>query len=189
MHSAKPISYSEFGHNFIQQVVTARRIGSEIQAALESTIAGSIRKLPADLIVVDYVFNLDDISVDPMLERLPHISFVLKVLGDIKLDVNIFNLSLKFTMDVTISVRIDVETYAPVMLRLIPHKVRGRDIRIDLNGENLPGEVLENLMVVEPIVRDQIVKEVNARIDDPKIQALASIDVLALVNQLKPDSA
>ena len=34
MSSAKKISYSEFGHNFIQQVVTARRIGSEIEAAL-----------------------------------------------------------------------------------------------------------------------------------------------------------
>ena len=189
MSSAKKISYSEFGHNFIQQVVTARRIGSEIEAALESTIAGSIRKLPADLIVVDYVFQLDDISVEPVLAHLPQISFVLKVLGDVKLDVSILNLSLKFTMDVTISVRIDVETYEPVMLKLLPHKVRGRDIRIDLNGENLPGEVLENLMVVEPIVRDQIVKEVNARIDDPKILALTTIDVLALVDQLKPGNA
>lgn len=187
--SAKQISYSEFGHNFIQQVVTARRIGTEIQSALESTIAGSIRKLPADLIVVDYLFQLDDINVEPVLDHLPQISFVLKVLGDIKLDVSIFNLSLKFTMDVTISVRIDVETYAPVTLKLVPHRVRGRDIRIDLNGENLPSEVLESLMVVEPIVRDQIVKEVNARIEDPKILALASIDVLALVNQIKPGGA
>lgn len=189
MESEKPISYSEFGHNFIQQVVTAHRIGSEIQAALQSTIAGSIRKLPADLMVVDYLFQLDDIVVEPQIESLPQISFVLKVLGNIKLDVNIFNLRLKFSMAVTINVLIDVETYAPVVLKLVAHKVRARDIEIDLNSGTLPSEVLEKLLLVEPIVRDQIVKEVNARIDDPNILAMATIDVLSLVNQLKPDTA
>jgi len=186
MSERKPISYSEFGHNFIHHVVTARRIGSEIQAALESTIAGSMRKLPADLMVVDYLFQLGDIVVEPMLDKLPKISFVLKILGDVKLDVSILNLNLKFTMDVGINIRIDVETYEPVTLQLLPHKVRGRDIDIRLNGENIQSEVLENLMVVEPIVRDQIVKEVNARMEDPKIVALTSFDVLTLVDQLMP---
>ena len=82
---------------------------------------------------------------------------------------------------------LDVE-HALILKHLWGHKNR-RDIRIDLNGENLPSEVLENLMVVEPIVRDQIVKEVNARIEDPQILALANIDVLALVNQIKPGGA
>ena len=186
MSRMQKINYAEFGHNFIHHVVTARRIGHEIQSALDSTIAGTMRKLPADLMVVDYLFQLDDITVDPLMDLLPNISFVLKVLGDVKLDVTILNLHLKFTMDVTISVRIDVETYAPVVLKLVPHRVRGRDIRIDINSENLPSNVLDTLMLVEPIVRDQIVKEVNARIEDPAIQEISTIDVLSLVNQLKP---
>lgn len=184
MSSDSKISYAEFGHNFIQQVVTARRIGSEIESVLTSTIAGSIRRLPADLIVISYVFKLRDITVEPRLEHLPDISFTLSVLGDIKLDVEIFGVELKFTLDVVIPVRIDVETYAPVKLRLVPRPVTSRDIRIDLEGMNLPGEVLENLMVVQPIVREQIMREVNARIEDPRIQAAANIDVLALVERV-----
>jgi hypothetical protein len=79
----------------------------------------------------------------------------------------------------------DVETYAPVTLRLVPHPVSGHSISIDLVGENLPSDVLDRLKLVKPIVRDQIVKEVNARINDPSIQTAANIDVLALVSQVK----
>ena len=84
-----------------------------------------------------------------------------------------------------IQVQIDVETYAPVMLKLVPHPVSGHSIRIDLVGENLPSDVLDKLNLVKPIVRDQIVKEVNARINDPAVQTAANIDVLALVAQVK----
>lgn len=185
MTTPKQISYAEFGHNFIQKVVTARRLGDEIQSVLETTIAGSFRKLPADLIVVSYVFQMRDINVEPVLRLLPRISFILYVLGDVRLDVEIFGVDLKFTLAVDIQVSIDVETYEPLILKLVPHEVSGRDIRIDLVGENMPSEVLDNLMVVQPIVRDQIVKEVNARINDPELQRLASIDVLTLVDQVK----
>ena len=163
----KKISYAEFGHNFIHQVVTARRIGTEIEAALESTMAGSIRKLPAELFVVSYVFELKDIRVDPDLEKLPEISFLLAIQGNLKLDVEIFGLSLRYALDVTITVNIDVETYEPVLLRMVPHLVTSKSVSIVLVGENPPS--------------DQIVKEVNARIQDEAIQSLCTIDVLAVV--------
>ena len=185
MSQLNAISYAEFGHNFIQQVVTARRLGSEIEALLEWTIAGSMRKLPADMMVISYVFKLVDISVDPLLNHLPKIAFVLSVRGDLQLDVELFGIDLKFALAVNIQVQIDVETYAPVMLRLVPHPVSGHSIRIDLVGENLPSDVLDKLNLVKPVVRDQIVKEVNARINDPAVQTAANIDVLALVAQVK----
>lgn len=185
MTQLQAISYADFGHNFIQQVVTARRLGSEIEALLESTIAGSMRKLPADMMVISYVFKLVDITVDPLLSHVPKIAFILSVRGDLQLDVELFGIDLKFALAVTIQLQIDVETYAPVMLRLVPHPISGHSIRIDLVGENLPSEVLDKLKLVKPIVRDQIVKEVNARIKDPTLQAAANIDVLALVAQVK----
>ncbi len=181
MKIGKKISYAEFGHNFIHQVVTARRIGTEIEAALESTMAGSIRKLPAELFVVSYVFELKDIRVDPDLEKLPEISFLLAVQGNLKLDVEIFGLSLRYALDVTITVNIDVETYEPVLLRMVPHLVTGKSVSIVLVGENPPSEVLDKMKLVHPVVRDQIVKEVNARIQDQAIQSLCTIDVLAVV--------
>lgn len=177
----KKISYAEFGHNFIHQVVTARRIGTEIEAALESTMAGSIRKLPAELFVVSYVFELKDIRVDPDLKKLPEISFLLAIQGNLKLDVEIFGLSLRYALDVTITVNIDVETYEPVLLRMVPHLVTSKNVSIVLVGENPPSEVLDKMKLVHPVVRDQIVKEVNARIQDEAIQSLCTIDVLAVV--------
>lgn len=185
MTPSNAISYAEFGHNFIQQVVTARRLGSEIESLLERTVAGSMRKLPADMLVISYVFKLADISVDPLLNHLPKIAFVLSVRGDLQLDVELFGIDLKFALAVNIQVQIDVETYAPVILRLVPHPVSGHSIRIDLVGENLPSEALDKLNLVKPIVRDQIVREVNARINDPVVQDAAHIDVLALVAQVK----
>jgi hypothetical protein len=184
----KQISYAEFGHNFIHQVVTARRIGTEIESALNSTIAGSIRKLPAELFVVSYVFALKDIRVDPNLAKLPDISFLLAVQGSLKLDVEIFGLSLRYALDVSIAITIDVETYEPVMLRLVPHVVTSKNVNIDLVGENPPSEVLDKMKLVHPIVRDQIIKEVNSRIQDPAIISLCTIDVLALVENAS-DSA
>ena len=184
MSGQKKISYAEFGHSFIQQVVTARRIGSEIESVLTSTIEGSIRRLPADLIVISYVFKLRDITVDPELSRLPEISFTLSVLGDIRIDAEIFGVDLNFVLDVVIPVRIDVETYAPVTLKLVPHPVTARDIRIDLEGTNMTSEVLESLRLVQPIVRDQIQREVNARLEDPRIREVTTIDVLALVDKV-----
>lgn len=188
MTDPRPISYAEFGHNFITQVVTARRLGSEIQALLDSTVAGSVRKLPADMMVVSYVFQLRDITVDPMLGELPHISFVLSVLGDVRLDVDLFGMPLKFSLAVKIRVRIDVETFAPVVLGLTAHPVTGSSISIDLVGENLGSDVLDKLMIVQPVVRDQIVKEVNARIADLKARGLTRIDVLSLVENVSLSS-
>ncbi|PQA43675.1 hypothetical protein C5O18_05205 [Amnimonas aquatica] len=118
-----------------------------------------------------------------MMERLPDISFLLGVLGDIRLDVEIFGVDLKFTLDVSIQLQIDVETYAPVILKLVPHPVTSKNIRIDVKGANQPSEALDKLMLVQPIVREQIVREVNARIADPKIREMATIDVLALVDK------
>lgn len=185
----QPISYAEFGHNFVYQVVTAHRIGSEIKSAFESTIAGSVKKLPADMLVVSYVFNLRDITVDPQLDALPRIAFILGIHGEIKLDVKLMNVNFKFSMTVVIRIHIDVATYAPVTLKLLPQKVTGNDIQIQLMGDNAPGEVLDSLQVVRPIVREQIVREVNARIQDPDLQARTTIDVLALVNQMGDRSA
>lgn len=188
----KKINYAEFGHNFIQHVVTARRIGEKIEAALESTIAGSIRKLPAELFVVSYVMQLRDIRVEPDLAKLPEIGFHLEIEGLLKLEVELFGVKLRYALDVIARIEIDVETYEPVILRLLPRPISARDINITLVGENPPSEVLDKLQIVQPVVRDQIVREVNARINDPALLELCTIDVLAVIEnsaQTRQDAA
>lgn len=174
------ISYAEFGHNFIRYVVTAERLRGEIETVLKALVEGSVRKLPANLLVASYVFQLKDVDVHPILNRLPDASFTMVVAGDLKLDVKVLNFKLKFTLAVEIRLRVDVQTYAPLTLKLIVHPVEDSHVLTEVDAHNLPSGVLENLRVVGPIVRDEIVREVNARISSPEMVAATEIDVIAM---------
>lgn len=180
MDESKRISYADFGHNFIRYVVTADRLRGEIETVLKALIEGSVKKFPADLLVASYVFQLRDVDVHPISNKLPDVSFVLVLQGELKLEVKLINLKLKFTLDVEIRLHLDVRTYAPLTLKLILHPVQDSDIRTDVDAHGLPSEVLDSLRIVGPIVRDEIVNEVNARIASPELRAATEIDVLHL---------
>ncbi len=180
MDQSKPISYAEFGHNFVRYVVTAERLRGEIETVLKAMIEGSVSKFPADLLVASYVFQLQDVDVLPITNKLPDVSFVMLLVGDLKLEVKLINLRLKFTLKVEIRLNIDVRTYAPLNLKLILHPIKDSQIRTEVDGHGLPSEVLEHLRIVGPIVREEIVREVNARIASPELVAATNIDVLQL---------
>lgn len=180
MDESKRISYADFGHNFIRYVVTAERLRGEIETVLKALIEGSVKKFPADLLVASYVFQLEDVDVHPITNKLPDVSFVLLLNGDLKLEVKLINLRLKFTLDVEIKLHLDVRTYAPLTLKLILHPVQDSDIRTEVDAHGLPSEVLDSLRIVGPIVRDEIVREVNDRIASPELIAATEIDVLHL---------
>ena len=180
MDESRRISYADFGHNFIRYVVTADRLRGEIETVLKALIEGSVRKFPADLLVASYVFQLQDVDVLPITNRLPDVSFALLLNGDLRLEVKLINLRLKFTLKVEIRLNLDVHTYAPLTVKLILHPISDSQIRTEVDGHGLPSEVLENLRIVGPIVRDEIVREVNARIASPELIAATEIDVLHL---------
>ncbi|MGQ0620812.1 MAG: hypothetical protein ACT4QA_12975 [Panacagrimonas sp.] len=174
------ISYADFGHNFIRYVVTADRLRGEIETVLKAMIEGSVKKFPANLLVASYVFQLSDVEVHPIVNKLPDVSFVLELKGDLKLEVKLINLRLKFSLEVEIKLHLDVRTYAPLTVKLILHPVEDHDIRTEVDGHGAPSEVLEHLRIVGPIVRDEIVREVNERIASPELRAATEIDVLHL---------
>ncbi len=189
MDESRPITYAEFGHNFIRYVVTAERLRGEIETVLKAMIEGSVSKFPADLLVASYVFQLQDVDVLPVTNKLPDVSFVMLIEGDLKLEVKVINLRLKFTLKVEIRLHLDVRTFAPLNLKLILHPVKDSQIRTEVDGHGLPSEVLEHLRIVGPIVRDEIVREVNARIASPELVAATNIDVLQLAAAAQLPSA
>lgn len=189
MDESTPITYAEFGHNFIRYVVTAERLRGEIETVLKAMIEGSVKKFPADLLVASYVFQLQDVDVLPITNKLPDVSFVMLIEGDLKLEVKLINLRLKFTLKVEIRLHLDVRTFAPLNLKLILHPVKDSQIRTEVDGHGLPSEVLEHLRIVGPIVRDEIVREVNARIASPELVAATNIDVLQLAAAAQLPSA
>lgn len=176
----KPISYAEFGHNFIRHVVNAGRLSSEIEGLLQETIEGSLKRMPADLIVGSYSFRVRDVEVKPRMELLPKVGFVLELFGDMLLELRILNIRFDVDIDVLINVNLDVETYEPLILKLVPRKVEPDDVRLRFDGRNIPGELLHRAQVLEPLVRDQIVRQVNKRIGSPSLAKAATIDVLKL---------
>ena len=180
MQDPKPISYAEFGHYFIRHVVNAGRLSSEIEGLLQETIEGSLKRMPADLIVGSYSFRVRDVEVKPRMELLPKVGFVLELFGDMLLELRILNIRFDVDIDVLINVNLDVETYEPLILKLVPRKVEPDDVRLRFDGRNIPGELLHRAQVLEPLVRDQIVRQVNKRIGSPSLAKAATIDVLKL---------
>ena len=180
MSDLKPISYAEFGHNFIRQVVNAGRLSQEIEGLLQETIDGSLKRMPADLIVGSYSFRVRDVQVEPRLELLPKVGFRLELFGDMLLELRILNIRADVDIDVLINVDLDVETYEPLLLKLVPRPVAPEQVRLRLDGRNLTGGLLQRAQLLEPLVREQIVRQVNKRIDSPSLAKAATIDVLKM---------
>ncbi|HSW12599.1 MAG TPA: hypothetical protein VLI06_07135 [Solimonas sp.] len=185
MSDPKPISYAEFGHNFIRHVVNAGRLRKEVEGLLQETIDGSLKRMPADLIVGSYSFRVRDVQVEPQLQRLPKVCFELKLFGDMDLALRILNIPFHLDIDVQISVRLDVETCEPLTLKLVPQKVSPDDVRLRFDGRNVPGELLHRAQVLEPLVREQIVKQANKRIGSPSLAKAATIDVLKMAQSAR----
>lgn len=180
MSDLKPISYAEFGHNFIRQVVNAGRLSQEIEGLLQETIDGSLKRMPADLIVGSYSFRVRDVQVEPRLELLPKVGFRLELFGDMLLELRILNIRADVDIDVLINVDLDVETYEPLLLKLVPRPVVPEQVRLRLDGRNLPGGLLQRAQLLESLVREQIVRQVNKRIGSPSLEKAATIDVLKM---------
>ncbi len=180
MSDLKPISYAEFGHNFIRQVVNAGRLSQEIEGLLQETIDGSLKRMPADLIVGSYSFRVRDVQVEPRMELLPKVGFRLELFGDMLLELRILNIRADVDIDVLINVDLDVETYEPLILKLVPRPVVPEQVRLRLDGRNLTGGLLNRAQLLEPLVREQIVRQVNKRIGSPSLEKAATIDVLKM---------
>lgn len=176
-----PLSYADFGHEFIRQAVSAQRLSREIEATLQSSIEGTVQKMPADLIVASYSFKLNNADVTPHLDRLPIIAFFVKLCGTILLDVKVVNVQLKFSLGVEIKIQADVETYAPLTIKLVLSPISDSAIRIDVDPHNIPSDLLDRFRLIAPIVRSELVSQVNERIASAEIQSATTIDVLHLV--------
>jgi len=185
MTELKPISYADFGHNFIRHVVTAGRLRKEIEGLLQSTIDGSLKRMPADLIVGKYSFRVRDVQVEPQLRRLPKVSFDLQLFGDMALELRIINIPFELDIEVVIRVELDVETYEPLILKLLPQKVGPDSVDLRFDGRNIPGELLHRAQLLEPIVREQIVRQANKRIASPSLAKAATIDVLKMAQSAR----
>lgn len=178
------ISYQTFGENFIRYLVTVPRLRGEIEDALKATVEGSTAALPKDLLVADYQFQPRDLFIDHRQQDAAEVGFTLKLTGLLTLTLRLMGISARAPMEVEIRVDVDVQTFAPLIIRLLPHRVTGKSIRVNAAMPSelraLPTALLDRLNPLVLAVRESIVREVNAQLARPELQALATIDVLKL---------
>lgn len=179
-----PLSYAEFGEQFIRRAVTAERIQLELTGLLSEPIEGSVSKLPAEMLVGDYTFTLKSVQVTAVSERQPEVGFRMRINGSLALKVKILGMSLRFTLDVHIRLSQKVKTYAPVIVKLETSEIMRDDVSIDVDSHGVPEGLLDKLNIIEPAVKDQMVDEVNVRINSGAIAAACTIDVLRLAENM-----
>lgn len=184
---AGAISYQTFGEHFIRHLVTVPRLRAEIEETLRATVEGSTAALPKDLLVADYQFQPQVLDIVHRDLGGSDVGFTLSLRGRLDLTLRIMGVRMRAPMAVAIDVDIDVRTYAPLTIRLEPQRVSRShiDVRPELPGElrSLPAQWLGRLTPLAATVRDSIVREVNAQLQRPELDRLATIDVLALAER------
>jgi hypothetical protein len=185
MTPCNPISYAQFGDNFIRLVITSERLLQEIQALLDDSIEGEVHKLPADLFTASYRLGINRLTAETAGLAPDPVRFRLGLDGTLDLRVRVLSLPLRFSVHVMIFIGIDVATCAPLTIRLLPRPVDEASVQLDVNPHGIPEDLLDKLNIIEPAVTEEIVSEVNRRIADPELLAATTIDVLALARQAR----
>jgi len=176
----REITYAQFGRNFIRYVVTKSRLREEIEQVMRESIDGMVHALPANLVVAAYAFRIEEIDVHGRPEASPLVSFFVSVHGELDLDVKVWRLNLRYTLDVDIRIAVDVKTFEPLYLRLLPNPVDHGDILIDIHAHSGASRALDRLRLVQPFIHDRMVREVNRHIGSDEIGDAATIDVLEM---------
>lgn len=178
------ISYQTFGEHFIRYLVTAPRLRGEVEEALQATVEGSAEALPNDLLVASYRFAPKEMDIEQRVGEEAEVGFTLHVGGLLTLTVKVMGVPVSLPMDVDIRIEIDVRTFAPLTIKLEPQKLRNRNVRVTTQMPKelraLPTKLIDRMNPLAIAVADNIVRQVNRRLQDPKLADAATIDVLAL---------
>lgn len=192
--AAGAISYQTFGEHFIRYLVTVPRLRAEIEETLRATVEGSTAALPKDLLVADYQFQPEALDIVHRELGGIDVGFTLSLRGQLDLTLRLMGISMHAPMAVAINVDVDVRTYAPLTIRLEPQRVSSRNIEVHPQLpdalSSLPAKWLGRITPLAATVRDSIVQEVNAQLQRPELEQLATINVLALAERaLAPEPA
>jgi hypothetical protein len=185
------LSYEQFGHQFIHQLVTPARIERELKALLAEPVKGTVKRLPAEMITARYTFYLQDVQVVTRPECLPQLGLRQRISGLLALSVNLLGLNLRFTLQLAINLEQRVRPYEPLTLKIETRPVGGESIEIKVDSHGIPSEIAGRLNLIEGAVRAQVIDEVNARLASGPIAAATAIDLqrIAEAAQLAPPSA
>lgn len=175
-----PLSYEQFGHEFVHRLITPDRIRRELQVLLAEPIEGVMNILPADMLTARYVFKLTDVKITLKPERLPELALRQRILGTLDLSVRILGMPFRFTLRVGIRLEQQVRAYAPLTLKLETKPCDAASLDIDVDAHGLPSEILDRFNIIETAVRSEVVQQVNKRLESGAVARALNIDVARL---------
>ncbi len=181
----REMTYEEFGHHFIHQLVTPERISRELKALLAEPIKGTVKRLPAEMITAHYTFYLQDVQVATRPECLPQLGLRQRISGLLALTVNLLGLNLRFTLQLVINLEQRVRPYEPLTLKIETRPVGGESIEIKVDSHGIPSEIAGRLNLIEGAVRAQVVDEVNMRLASGRIAAATAIDLQRIAEEAR----
>lgn len=175
-----PLSYEQFGHEFVHRLITPERVRRELQMLLAEPIEGVMNILPADMITARYVFKLSEVKIALKPERLPELALRQRLLGTLELSVRILGMPFGFTLRVGIRLDQQVRAYAPLTLKLETKPCDAASLDIDVDAHGLPSEILDRFNIIENAVRAEVVQQVNQRLESGPVARALNIDVARL---------
>ena len=181
------ISFDQFGHNFMREVVTTERVAATIATVVgESIEVGPLAAGPRDTARATLRGRLVDVDVELAGEAegdVHALRFTALVRLDCTLSVKAPVINKRYRGTLTIPLLLDVRTASPVRLVIDVEPPSAPDIGVELEAKDRSGRLIQLLGNIDDEVRTRTAAEVAQRVEAPEARRHREIDVLAMVDK------
>jgi hypothetical protein len=179
------ISFDQFGHNFMREVVTPERVAATIASVVgESIEVGPLAAGPRDAARATLRGRLVDVDVSATDFDGDAMRFTAVVRIDCTLAVKAPVLSKRYRGALTIPLVLDVRTASPVRLVIDVEPPSPPDIGVELDAGDRSGRLIQVLGNIDDEVRARTAAEVATRVEAPEARRHREINVLAMVDEV-----
>jgi hypothetical protein len=179
------ISFDQFGHNFMREVVTPNRIAATIASLVGEHIeVGPIAAGPKDAAKASMRAHLAGVDVELVGEGENELRFSAVVRLDCTLAVRAPVINKRYRGTLTIPLRLHARTASPVRLVIDAEPPAAADIGVELSAKDRSGRLIQVLGNIDGEVRTRAAEEVARRVEAPEAREHREIDVLAMVDDV-----
>jgi len=191
MSGDEQISFDEFGHNFMREVVTPARVADTIASVVGERIeVGPMAAGPADAASASLRGKLAGVDVEAVGGdgdgdgdgEVLHFSAVVRLECTLAVKATVLNKRYRGTL--TIPLRLSARTASPVRLVIDVEPPSAADIGVELAAKDRSGRLIQRLGNIDGEVRTRAAAEVAKRVEAPEARQHREIDILAMVDDV-----
>lgn len=183
-----PISYGDFGHNWIRRVVHCERVVAMVQEILGPTLelgpigAGPGRAFASVRVRGQYgEFSGEEVKGTTLLTYL--IKLPIKVAFDLEMPLD----KLTFKTELEVPIRLVVHAVAPVGLRIEIQLPNPEGIDLNISSETRRGQVFQRVTGLEGELRRFLPRVLETELSKPYVQKALNLDMLELIDGAWPE--